>query len=201
MKKPFQELDWKTPLTEIKLAESWRIVVCTALFSLLTIAVWHFFFPHTFMFMKLWASGVTGGAIGILVGLFWQLKDKDRRGRTSGLFIFVFLGWSLFSLRAFFDLVPQMQVEELMRSEVRELSVKAIVGIQIQHHSSTVMLSDQESINRLYQLASQAELFYPSHEGSLEEFDIQFSTMTGPWQRFSATVPERHPNDEIRIRA
>lgn len=200
------ELDWSTPLTSIDLFTHWRIIVCIILFFFISFGVWHVIYPHTFPFLKLWAGFATGSVVGTLVGAYWQLQDCRRRAQTSGKFLSIaLLAWGFFAIISLFSLAPQMHDEETMRAKMRSLSSQNLKSItidlvtgqlaEIDDGKRFAKVEDLEEIDEFCRLASSAELFYPSHEGSLREYSISLLFDDQTIEKFDARVPERHPND------
>jgi hypothetical protein len=191
-----RDLDWKTPLKSISMGQHWRIWLCILVFSVLSTAIWHTMFPHTMGFMKLWTGFATGSVLGTFVGVYWQFRDNMRRGQTSGKFLLMaFLGWGAFAVISFFSFAPQMHAEETVRSETRSLTTRAVVSIELNNPTLRTVVTDRKSIEQFCKAASHAELFYPSHEGSVQEYDIIISLDDGEIRRFRARIPERHQND------
>jgi hypothetical protein len=197
MKNSSRILDWNTPLNEINIGQHWRIGLCIIIFATLATVVWHALFPHTMFFLKLWTGFATGSLVGTFVGTYWQFQNKNRRAKTSGWFLLLaFLGWGAFATISCIMLAPQMRAEESLRSEIRSLSTKSLILIQIKGNGALfVSINNADEISQFCQLASNSELFYPSHEGSLKNYELSMSFRDKKFNFFKARIPERHPKD------
>ena len=200
------ELDWSTPFTSTDLLRHWRIFVCIILFVIVSVGIWHWIFPHTMPFLKLWTGFATGSVVGTLVGAYWQLQDCSRRSQTSGKFLsIVLLAWGFFSLLSLFLLAPQMYEEESIRAQMRSISSQKLKSISIDLVCCDIAEIDdgkrfakveaRARIDEFCRLASNTGLFYPSHEGSLRKYSISLLFDDQTIEKFDARVPERHPND------
>ncbi len=195
MKINLQELDWQTPLKQMSLGPHWRILVGVVLGAAISVAIWGLAFPHTFWFLKLWAGFATGSVLGTLAGTSWQIRDHARRTATSGRFLLLaILGWGAFALISLFELAPQMRAEEAMRKEIRAFTSQAIKSLEVNAQGRRIV-ADAASIKEFCQAANRAELFYPSHEVSTQEFEITIQLRIGNSTTYQARVPERHQGD------
>ena len=191
-----RELDWKTPMKSIDVGRHWRIWLGVLIFASLSTATWHALYPNTLWFDKLWAGLTTGSALGAFAGGCWQVRDKARRGLTSGKFLLVAVfGWGAFGVVSVGCLAPQMRAEETARSEIRSQTPQNVVSIQVECGASRVILADKADVEQFCEAASHAELFYPSHEGSIRECELTVFLREGQTQSFRARVPERHRDD------
>lgn len=191
-----RELDWKTPLKSVDMGRHWRIWLAIVVFSACSTRVWHTIFPHTDGFLKLWSGLATGSLMGTLAGMFWQFRDRSRRSLTSGKFLLTtFLAWGTFAAVSLVMLAPQMHAEEMVRREMRSLTAQTVLSIEVKTQASRKVLNDRKTIDQFCKAASHAELFYPSHEGSVREYEISISLHDEQVRSFTARVPERHQND------
>jgi hypothetical protein len=192
-----RELDWAVPLRESKYGAHWRLFVCPLLLSIPATAIWHAYSAHTFPFLKLWLGLVTGALLGLIPGVYWQLKEPKRRGRTSGRFLaFGFAVNAICAGVAFFLMAPDLDSQERERALIRSLSAADISELFIQIDDAPGrFVQDAACITSLTALTRRAELFYPSHEGSKFEFQIEFHCRNGAVLEYRGRVPERHTND------
>ncbi|WFB37492.1 hypothetical protein P3T73_06935 [Kiritimatiellota bacterium B12222] len=191
-----RELDWKTPLKSMNMGNHWRIWLGILIFVSLSTAVWHSLYPNTMWFLKLWTGFATGSVLGTFAGVYWQVRVSTRRCQTSGKFLLIaFLGWGAFAVISLVIFAPQMRAEETIRSEMRSLTPQTVLSIEVSDSASRNLVSDRKHIEQFCRVASQAELFYPSHEGSVLEYEITIFLRGGQVRPFRARVPERHQRD------
>ncbi len=196
MKEIIQGLDWKTPLKSVNLATHWRIGLGILAFASLSTVIWHFLYPNTLWFLKLWTGFATGSVMGALAGVCWQFRDPNRQEKTSGWFLLTaFSVWGAFAVISIVILAPQMRTEESIRSEIRFMTSPDILSIVVNYSTPREVTADKRHIEQLCMTANNAELFYPSHEGSLQEYGLTFFLRDGQVKHFQARIPERHPND------
>ncbi|MBN1816200.1 MAG: hypothetical protein JW828_02495 [Sedimentisphaerales bacterium] len=126
--------------------------------------------------------------------MFWQFCDKERISQTSGHFLkMAILIWGAFAILSVVMMAPQMKSEETMRLKIRSLSPGNLRSVRIKGQGvPNVLVNDEESICQFCLLTSSAELFYPSHELSLEEFQITLTFQDLISWTFDARIPERH---------
>lgn len=93
-------------------------------------------------------------------------------------------------------LVPEFTSQEHERDEIRALSADRIRSVSVAFPDGRLHdVSDLESITRFAALLQRAELFFPSHEGSAEEFEILIVRDDTSVLQYQARVPERHLQD------
>lgn len=191
------DLDWKTRAGAVTIKEHWRLLLCVVFLAAGSTLLWHAFFPHTFWFEKLWLGLVSGGTVGIVVGTVWQVRDASRRPQTSGRFIVTaFLAWSFMSVVGFLLMVPGFVRQEHQRGELRALDGVHIRSVTVAFPDGRLHeVRDPELIARFAGLLRAAELFYPSHERSAEEFEVLIVRDDSSVLEYPARVPERHPQD------
>jgi hypothetical protein len=196
MKSTIRELDWKTPVKSINMGHHWRIWLGILVFSVVSTAVWQALFPNTLWFLKLWTGFATGSVLGTFAGVCWQFRDRTRRALTSGKFLLMaFPCWGFFAVISLVMLAPQMLAEEAFRGDMRSLTTQNVISIKVTNETSRIVITDDKIIEQFCNAASKAELFYPSHEGSIEEYEISLSLRDNQIRKFRARVPERHHND------
>lgn len=192
-----QGLDWTTPSTEISLRDHWRILISIIVGAGVSFLIWHLCFPHVFPFMKFWAGFATGATVGLLVGAKWQLKDESRRAHTSGRFLAIAsLAWGFFAIITFLWLMPSFISQERERAKVRHLEANDISSIEIQFEGKPPrVVASPKSIREFVERSHDAELFYPSHEGSIREFKMTIVHVNGESQIYEGRIPKRHQRD------
>jgi hypothetical protein len=177
----------------VDVPQYWRIALCVLGGAIVATALWQALFPHTMWFKKLWAGSVTGGVVGMLPGMGWQWRNKDRRAATSWwILVIAFLCWGAFAVISVIDLAPQMKAEEAQRTRIRSLLTQDIVAIEISSAGQKRRLDDDAAIRSFVRLARNANLFYPSHEGSVQEYELQLVFHDGKTVAYRARVPQRH---------
>ncbi|MEO7326726.1 MAG: hypothetical protein ABIW82_18040 [Dokdonella sp.] len=164
---------------------------------LIATAIWRVLFPHGFWFVELWVGAATGGLAGLLAGSVWQLSNSKRRPDTSGRFILTaFLALGSFSAVSVFLLGPDIRAQESERSKIRSLVASEIVSISVHvHGKSQYDVDGKQSISSFVGLAREAELFFPSHEGSSIQLTLTVHLKDGSAFGYKCRVPERHQND------
>jgi len=168
------------------------VVVCAACAT----GVLHAFFPHTLPFFKVWSGMVVGSGVGVLAGAAWQLREKARRPQTSGWLLVYTVGIAgVFSVLVVSVLVPQMRAEEALRVRVRSLSPQTLEWILLRKQGSDVIKMDGEALARFCQLTRTAQLFYPSGEGPLAEYQMSMLMRDSEVVDLRAWVPVWHPDD------
>ena len=189
-------LDWSTPLKRVNVGRHWRIWVCIVVFTVPAVAVWHLLYPNTFWFDKFWA-GVVGSFLGALIGSCWQLWDKNRRRETSGKLVgLLLITWGWFSMIAITVNGPQMKAEEAVLARLRAIKAGDIEAIEIQFaNRPAVRVEDETETARFAELLPKAELFYPSHEGTIEEYRIALVMTDDERLEYIGDVRERHTGD------
>ncbi len=194
-----RDLDWSKSAGGIYVRHHWRILFCIAIGVIAATLTWHAAFPHIFWFFKLWCGGATGALIGMIPGVWWQIADPERRPNTSGHFIFVcFFGGGIFAGISIFQLMPQFQSEETMRTRIRSLSAQDIVAIRIRiDDQPPESVQDTQDIASFVRHARNAELFYPSHEGATLDFQLNIELETGLVWKYNGAIRERHRNDLV----
>ena len=192
-----RELDWAAPLRGPRIAKHWRLLVCQLLASIPAVGIWNEYSPHTFWFEKLWAGLATGSLVGLIPGGYWQLREPKRRGQTSGRsLVFGFVATAVFAAVAALLMKPDLDAQERQRALIRSLSAADIGELFIQIDGQTRRrVRDAASIDSLAALTQDAELFYPSHEGSKFEFDLEIHCRNGAVLEYRGRVPERHTDD------
>jgi hypothetical protein len=154
-------------------------------------------FPHVHWFDKLWTGFATGGMVGLLVGYTWQLWDNDRRVLSSGRLLLTFaLGWGAFSGISLLMFAPDMRSQEFERAKIRSLSTDVIdaICVNLPKQPAKTIQAEQD-ITSFANLIKRAELFYPSHEASVLEFNLTILLQDGTQLDYPARVPERHLSD------
>ena len=197
MHRLFRGLDWETPVSRIKFADHWRLWVCVGLGAVLATSLWNLFFPHTFWFFKLWTGFATGGVVAMIPGTFWQLRDENRSGTTSGrLIVLASSVWGTFAVLSLFFWGPQLYGEEQERSLLRTLAENDLAAISVRFPDGRFQrVKDAPSISSFVALSKRAELFYPSQEASAFEFQMTIDRTDGTSLTYSGRVPERHSED------
>jgi hypothetical protein len=171
--------------------------MCVLLCGAVATAVWKTLFPHCFWFVILWAGFVTGGAIGMLPGVAWQFQDPARIRRTSGrLVIAIFIGWSAFGVFAIAWLGPDFKSQESQRSRLRSLATDEVEAIAVGSSEQTLRrIDDAASVDQFLLLIQKADLYEPSHEGSILHFQLDIHLRNGRILKYAGRVPERHSDD------
>ena len=192
------ELDWEHPASK---SPPWAthcrvytgILACCAV----SLLCWHYVFPNTFWFEKLWAASTTGGALGTGIGYWWQLANSQRRAGSSGwFFVLGVVGWGFFALISIFILGPDLAGQEHELEKIRALKNAAVLEVRVFGGDLRPQLTDHPAVIEPFKkLAGQARLFHPSHEGSLEEFEISVRLADGTVLSYHGRVPEKHPHD------
>ena len=193
----FRELDWNASARRVKLGMHWRMLFCALLFIIFAIFVWNWLYPNTFWFMKLWAGLATGTFAGIIFGGIWQLCDHRRWPHTSGWFLLAgTMGMGIFASIAIVMFVPEFRDQELERSKIRSLKTTdiAMISVRVPGRGSRV-IKDFDSIAMLISDAQHAELFFPSHERSVLDFQLTINLVNGVSLAYEARIPERHKDD------
>jgi hypothetical protein len=190
-------LDWDTSARKINIADHWRLLICTLGGSTLATLIWHAFFPHTLWFTKLWTGFSTGMSAGMIPGTMWQLHADKRRSITSGWFIVMgVFGWGLFACISLILWAPDLHAQEQERSKIRSLVAADISAIFVRlDDQRTCRIEDAATIASFVHHTKEAELFYPSHEGSARRLEIAIFNRDGTSLQYDGRVPERHQND------
>ena len=199
----FRDLDWRTSSKDVNVIKHWRVALCVVVGGLVATLIWQTFFPHTFWFVKLWAGFATGATAGMFPGTWWQTRDEGRRRVTSGKFIAIGTSaWGLFALIAIFLIAPELQAQESERFLIRSLTASDISFIEVSvDGGSTMRIQDATPIASFVAHSKQAELFYPSHEGSQIELQIVIHRKNESLLKYDCRVPEHHGSDlSLRIR-
>lgn len=192
-----RELDWARSPWKPKIGAHWRLIVCQTLVSIAAAAIWNAHSPHTFPFLKLWMGFATSSLGAMIPGVYWQLRDPKRRSQTSGRFLALSFVISAVCLAvAFFLIAPDLDAQERERALVRSLTASDISELSIRIEDEPGRrIRNAASISSLTALTRSAELFYPSHEGSKFEFQIEIHCRNGAVLEYRGRVPERHTND------
>jgi hypothetical protein len=160
-------------------------------------AAWYARTPHAFWFLILWIGMTTGSVVGLLPGIIWQLRNRERRPETSGRFIVTsFSAWGLMALVAVLMLAPTLYNEELLRQEFRSLAESEILSIDVDIRGRHLHKTEgTEAISAFVSAARDATLLYRSHEVGLNEFTLTVHFKAGTAVSCEGDVPERHAND------
>lgn len=192
-----RQLDWDTSLNKVNIADHWRVLLCAAVGAVPATLIWHTFFPHTFWFIKLWTGFATGATAGVFPGLWWQVRDNERRPSTSGRFAATCIfGWGALAVISVFCWMPDLHAQEKERARIRSLAVADISSISIRIDGRRFRhIQDPELFASFVACSKHAELFYPSHEGSTIKFQIVIFRNNGSSLEYDGRVPERHQDD------
>ena len=193
----FQKLDWSTPMAKINFLVHWRIFLCISVAVAFAIFAWHVCFPNTFWFVKLWAGFATGGLIGVGLGTRWQLQDSERHPKTSGRFLaFATFAWGVFSLISLGLFAPDLYAQERERTTIRSLKIEDISAVTVSLDGQDIQRFEGfDELDLFVGYAADAELFYPSHEGSTRDFEIEIYLTNGNSLQYHGRIPEHHQND------
>lgn len=158
--------------------------ICGLIVAVISYGLWHLAFPNTFWFLKLWCAV----AIGVMVGL---MIDFRRRRSVIGLMF-----GSLIALLGLTVLVPDLYHQESKLRSIRSLTDVGIDAIVVvEKNGPRRHIVDRDAIDSFEKLASDATLFYPSHETSMRGLHVTLSLTDGQTLSFHARVPARHGND------
>ncbi len=163
-----KELDWSTPVGETVIGNHWRILLSVVIGAVLVTPIWHAFFPNTLWFTKLWTGFATGATFGMIAGTWWQLGDAKRYAITSGRFVSIAtLAWGAFACISLFLWAPNLYAQERELSAIRSLKTTDILSVTIcLDGQNPLHVTNARKINSHVTCTRNAELFYPSHEGS-----------------------------------
>ena len=190
-------LDWESPARRINLKQHWRQVVCILVSVIATTSFWCFLFPNVRFFDALWGGGSIGAWVGLLCGTHWQLKSPHRRSTTSARFMInAAIVWGLCSCMAIFELIPACYVKEQELSRLRSLKTTNVSAIAVSFEGQPIIRIDEPNdIANFVELAKNADLFYPSHEGPTRHFTITIRDSNSRATLYRVTVPDRHTAD------
>jgi hypothetical protein len=159
--------------------------------------VWSLAFPIGFWFLKLWAGISTGGLLGLVLGMIWQLRDDRRRSQTSGKFLMHgMIALGLFSAVALFLMAPMMRAEQKQCFVLRSLDLSRIseARVSVQGREECRIL-DREKLDSFVTLAKNAEPFRPDHEGALMSFKLTLIPRGDSPLEYEGRIPTKHTDD------
>jgi hypothetical protein len=193
----FKYLDLLTPARDASYAAHRRIFISVGIGAAVSVALWSVLFPDTFWFLRLWVGFATGAFVGLAFGSFWQLHLPARRMQTSAdLLRTAFPAFGLFSLVAIFLFVPDLRAQEKELALFHSLSTQPIVSVTVAVPGRGERpIKSGLDLSEFMALTRNAQLFYPSHEGSILDFQLTLRFQDGTYRVFEARVPERHVAD------
>ena len=192
------QLDLHMRMPHVKQREYWRVSLVATLGTFVAFFVWHILYPHTLWFYRLWGALGTGGVLGNLLGLVWQLSDASRRRRSSGRYVaLLVIGGCCYILPlSLCSLAPMLGAQESELSRIRALQPTDVVAISIRVSGRPALsVTDRSLLTSFTENCRDSELFYPSHERFACEYQLDLHFMDGSIETYDVGIPERHQAD------
>lgn len=193
-----QELDWHTPVRQVKHRNHWRVYLLAILCTLIAFAVWQMEFPNTLWFYRFWGAIATGGPFGVLVGYTWQLFVASRRAHSSGRY----LAWTVIGGVGVLTPVGVLLLgrillsQELELAKIRTLKATNVAAVSLRVPGQCeVEVAGGESVVSFVEKCHSSSLFYPSHERFTNELQLTVNLVDGKAWTYGVAIPVRHRND------
>lgn len=170
----------------------WRVQIRIASCVVVSTAVWHWFFPHTFWFIKFWSGMATGTPVGIS-WYVWRFYDRICLPRADAALYAV--GLAAMFIVAIARVAPDLRSQEAELAKVQSLAGNEISVISIRTGERVSRCTHPQQLDEFVALLPHAVLFYPSHEGSVSEFQLAILLKDGTRHEYNGRIPERHHND------
>jgi hypothetical protein len=119
---------------------------------------------------------------------------KQLRLRLADAVLYA-VGLAVMFIVAIAWVAPDLQSQEAERAKLRSLTANDISIISIRSGERVTRCDAVDAINAFVERLHHSTLFYPSHEGSISEFQLSILLKDGTRLEYNGRVPERHQSD------